>query len=238
MTFRFLRYYMDIAKRSAEMSYAKRLKVGAVIVKDDKIISTSWNGTPRGWSNVCEHEVNGELKTKDEVAHAEEMAISKLAKNGDTCCGATMFITHAPCMNCARLIYNAGITAIYYEQEYRNRGGIEFLEKCGISVQKLGENKTKLSEKQQKVVTKLSKKEFAQVLMSKFSKVKDMNGSTVKITTHELYPGWSPDCMATIESSVILINSPLLENVDSLYSWIEDTLWNQYEKGNITIDVE
>lgn len=126
---------MDIAKRSAEMSYAKRLKVGAIVVKDDNILAQSWNGTPNGWSNECEYKLDdGTLKTKPEVIHAESNALTKLAKSTSSSNGATLFCTHSPCQECAKLIYQAGISEVYYETDFRDSTGIDFLKRCGINV--------------------------------------------------------------------------------------------------------
>jgi dCMP deaminase len=139
--------YMNTAGRFAQLSSAVRLKVGAVVVKDHRIISIGYNGMPAGWTNVCEYEVTefqteygvgsklvktGELKTKDEVIHAEANAILKLAKSNDGGDGADLFCTHAPCIDCAKLIYGAGISNVYYREKYRNDDGLNFLEKCGI----------------------------------------------------------------------------------------------------------
>lgn len=128
---------MDIAKLSASMSYANRLKVGAVVVKNEKILSTSWNGTPKGWDNSCEIEIDGNVVTKPEVSHAEEMAISKMCKDGISSDGAEIFVTHSPCYNCAKIIFNSGIQVVYYNIPYRDTSGIEFLEKCGVVVIKV-----------------------------------------------------------------------------------------------------
>lgn len=120
---------MDTAERFAQLSTATRLKVGAIIVKDNRIISIGYNGMPAGWSNICEDDDN---KTKPEVLHAEENAIVKLAKSHESGDGAVMFMTHAPCINCARLIYGSGISEIYYRDTYRSQDGLDFLIKCGI----------------------------------------------------------------------------------------------------------
>lgn len=209
MSFRFIRYYMDIAKRSAEMSHAKRLKVGAVIVKDNKIISTSWNGTPSGEDNNCEHEVDGKLTTKPEVAHAEEMAISKLARDGISCLAATMYITHAPCMQCARLIYNAGICSIYYEKSYRDSTGVEFLQKRGISVQKLGDSVQETVEKVEKTSEKPVTQKFTR---EKFGKLLKSN-------------------------SLIMINREYLPVNIELFGIDAEKCWRNGEAGNITVGV-
>jgi dCMP deaminase len=122
---------MDVAERFALLSPAKRLKVGAVIVKDHSIISIGYNGTPSGWSNECEDK-NGE--TKQEVIHAEMNCISKLAKSSMSGESSAMFITHAPCIHCAKAIYGAGIKYVYYKKSYRDELGIKFLKKCGVSI--------------------------------------------------------------------------------------------------------
>ena len=127
---KFVDAYMDTAKRFAQLSTAKRLKVGAIVVKDDRIISLGYNGTPSGWDNVCEHEG----KTKPEVLHAEANALTKLAKSTESGEGATLFVTHSPCIDCAKLIAQSGICEVYYDQVYRCDDGLEFLQKCGISV--------------------------------------------------------------------------------------------------------
>jgi dCMP deaminase len=152
---KWIRAFMDTAERFAQLSSAVRLHVGAVIVKDNRIISIGYNGTPAGWDNTCEDKIycdDGDWKqqtdklhdewvtyklvTKKEVIHAEANAISKLARSNESGFGATMFITHAPCLDCAKLIYGAGINTVYYRNEYRDTAGIEFLEKCNIEVKK------------------------------------------------------------------------------------------------------
>lgn len=162
---KYVKLYMTMAKEVAKLSYATRLKVGSVIVKDDRMISLGYNGTPSGWDNNCEERVwmpegclhldheyplveysdYGEgiiigrykLKTKPEVLHSEANAISKLAASNDSGTGASIFITHAPCLSCAKLIYGSGITTVYYEEEYRDTSGIEFLEKCKITIRRV-----------------------------------------------------------------------------------------------------
>jgi dCMP deaminase len=130
------------AKTFAELSYARRLKVGAIIVKDDRIISIGYNGMPAGWDNVCEDETRYEdggvpLKTKPEVLHAESNAIAKLAKSSDSGNGADLFVTHSPCIECAKLIYQSGIRRVWYGKNYRDDAGIKFLEKSGVVVEQL-----------------------------------------------------------------------------------------------------
>ena len=134
--------FMDTAERFAQLSSAKRLQVGSVVVKDNRIISIGYNGMPAGWTNECENVVQLSddtvvLKTKDEVIHAEANAILKLARDGESGNGSSLFCTHAPCVHCAKLIYGAGINSVYYRESYRDNDGIEFLQKCEINVQKV-----------------------------------------------------------------------------------------------------
>ena len=138
--------YMDTAERFAQLSSAERLKVGSIIVKENRIISIGYNGMPAGWSNVCEHKVYSlgnpndfSLKTNTEVIHAEENAIIKLAKDGESGKDATIFITHAPCVPCAKLIYGAGIKQVFYKHTYRDTLGLDFLKQCGIEINHIGE---------------------------------------------------------------------------------------------------
>jgi dCMP deaminase len=137
---------MKVAETFAELSSARRLHVGAIVVKDDRIISIGYNGMPSGWDNNCEYEeiydykLNDEiyqLKTKPEVLHAETNAIAKLAKSTESGNGATMFITHAPCLDCAKLIYQSGINHVLYRNSYRSDDGIKFLEKASVQVEKI-----------------------------------------------------------------------------------------------------
>ena len=135
---KFIDAFMDIAERFAKLSTARRLQVGAVIVKDDCIIAHGYNGTPSGWDNNCEIEMpDGSLKTSDDVIHAEDNAIGKLAKSTNSGTGATMFITHAPCRECAKIIATAGITRVIFRDIYRDLSGIEHLEKRGVKVVRL-----------------------------------------------------------------------------------------------------
>lgn len=147
--------YIKTAEIFAELSHARRLHVGAIVVKDDRIISIGYNGMPAGWDNDCEDTehtydqrdtVNGDwnynkdtkqwskLKTKSEVLHAETNAIAKLAKSTESGEGASMFITHAPCLDCAKLIFQSGITRVWYKTEYRDESGVQFLSKSGVEV--------------------------------------------------------------------------------------------------------
>ena len=144
---KYLGTYMKTAKLFAEHSYAKRRKVGAVIVKDNRIISIGYNGMPSGWDNNCEdvvtpslpylHGDGPTLKTKPEVLHAESNAIAKLARSSESGNGASLFVTCSPCLDCAKIIYQSGILEVFYNQEYRSDDGIEFLTKCNIPVRKL-----------------------------------------------------------------------------------------------------
>ena len=151
MTTRIDYAHMKAAEAYAELSYAKRLQVGSIITKDNRVVSIGYNGTPAGWDNNCEnvipkvvgtapdgHDwVELELKTKPEVIHAEANAIAKLARSSESGENAVMYITHAPCFDCAKLIYTAGIRKVYYRNSYRNTDGIDFLNKCNIEVEKL-----------------------------------------------------------------------------------------------------
>jgi len=139
---KYLGTYMKTAKLFAEHSTAIRKQVGAVIVKDDRVISIGYNGMPTGWTNVCEYwnetaQLEGEWKTKPEVLHAESNAIAKLARSSESGNGASLFVTCSPCLDCAKLIYQSGIQEVFYNEEYRNNDGIEFLTKCNIPVRKL-----------------------------------------------------------------------------------------------------
>ena len=143
---KFQRLYNNIAHEVAKMSHARRLQVGAVIVKDDRVISMGYNGMPAGWENNCESEETefdlvtktrtgtGKLTTRPEVLHAESNAIAKLAKSNDSGDGADIFVTHAPCMECSKLIFQSGISRVYYSSDYRDDSGIKFLKQSGVEV--------------------------------------------------------------------------------------------------------
>jgi dCMP deaminase len=159
---KFIDYYMKFAELTATLSYARRLKVGAVIVNGDQTIGTGYNGMPSGWENDCEYKEYKEphwtgidpvsLKpfdeiypledeqgryrwvTKPEVLHAESNALMKVSKSTESTNGATLFCTHAPCIDCAKLIYQAGIKTVYYKETYRSKDGLNFLRKSGINV--------------------------------------------------------------------------------------------------------
>ena len=161
---KFIDAYMDVAERFSKLSSAKRLQVGAIVVKDDRIISIGYNGMPSGWDNNCEdkeyvpatltqedyeiHDLDKifpledekgryRFKTKPEVLHAESNAIAKLARSPESGEGATIFVTHQPCMECAKLIYQSGIREVYYSQPYRLDDGLKFLLRSGIKVEKV-----------------------------------------------------------------------------------------------------
>lgn len=149
---KFIDAHMKVAETYAQLSSAKRLQVGAVIVKNDTIIGIGYNGMPSGWTNECEEKkytLTGtyeyldedgssyNLVTKPEVIHAESNAISKVAKSTNSTEDATMFITHAPCIHCAKLIYQSGIRNVFYRETYRDEIGIDFLKKCGVVIEKI-----------------------------------------------------------------------------------------------------
>ena len=138
--------YMKTAETFAELSHARRLHVGAIVVKDDRIISIGYNGMPAGWDNDCELEIyedNGDdepvtiLKSKPEVLHAETNAIAKLAKSTESGDGAVLFVTHSPCLDCAKLIFQSGIRSVFYRNNYRSTDGTTFLERSGVTVEQL-----------------------------------------------------------------------------------------------------
>jgi len=173
MKLKLIQAHMATARNYAELSHAKRLHVGAIVVKDDRIISIGYNGMPAGWDNTCEdvewctaggwlspdeieegwpyegtytdadgNEMQGRyrLKTKPEVLHAEANAITKLAKSNDSGFGADIFITHAPCVECAKLIFQSGISRMWYGSEYRDDSGVRFLKQSGIQVTRVENN--------------------------------------------------------------------------------------------------
>lgn len=136
--------HMKTAYNYAACSTAVRLQVGAIIVKDDAIISIGYNGQPSGWDNDCEYKHYSlgnpndfELKTKSTVLHAESNAISKLAKLNGGGLNSAIFITHCPCLDCAKTIYQAGIAEVYYAESYRDTLGLDFLVKCGLTVEQV-----------------------------------------------------------------------------------------------------
>jgi dCMP deaminase len=142
---KFVIAHMKAAGVYAELSSAKRLHVGCVIVKDNTIIGIGYNGMPSGWDNNCENMIQHsddtvELKTKPEVLHAETNAIAKVARSTNSTDGADMFITHAPCLDCAKLIHQAGIKRVYFGNHYRDNIGVEFLQQCGVVITHVDQN--------------------------------------------------------------------------------------------------
>jgi dCMP deaminase len=156
---KFIQAHMKAAEVYAELSTARRLQVGCVAVKDNTIIGIGYNGMPSGWDNNCEdvkyilkeecqqtdkHMVYSgytetthgwsKLHSKKEVLHAESNCLAKIARSTNTSEGASLFVTHAPCLECAKIIYQAGIKEVYYRHSYRETSGIEFLKKCNIEV--------------------------------------------------------------------------------------------------------
>jgi dCMP deaminase len=150
---KYVQFYMNVALQAASLSHARKLKVGAVVVNDDTFVF-GYNGMPSGWGNNCEHELTelrseygegtrlfntGELKTRPEVLHAESNAISKLARSVVNGKDAVIFVTHAPCMDCAKLIYQSGIRELYYLNDYRSTAGLDFLAQCGVQITRVEE---------------------------------------------------------------------------------------------------
>lgn len=159
---KFVEAHMKVAEVYAELSSAKRLHVGAIVVKDNRVISIGYNGMPSGWDNTCEDvdfvpdnpeldyqtmiedgyifgvdkDTAGYIKrvTKPEALHAETNAIAKLARSTESGLGATLFVTHAPCLDCAKLVYQSGISSVYYRNSYRTEDGVKFLQKAGVEV--------------------------------------------------------------------------------------------------------
>ena len=156
---------MEAAGTYARLSTARRLQVGAIVVKDDRIISIGYNGMPAGWDNDCEYKVYDlsrdfdgnyfansykeypfedehgryRLKTRPEVLHAEANAIAKVARSPESAEDSAIFITHAPCIECAKLIYQSGIKQVFYRDNYRSDAGTAFLKQAGITVNKVEE---------------------------------------------------------------------------------------------------
>ena len=125
--------YMQVAYQFSKLSYAERRKVGCIIVKDHQVISFGYNGMPHGFDNTCEIDNT----TKPEVLHAESNAIMKVAKSTMSCEGAELFTTTCPCFGCAKLIIQAGISKVYYTEDYRDMGGVELLRQAGIIVEQV-----------------------------------------------------------------------------------------------------
>lgn len=131
------RRYLRMALVWAENSYCKRRQVGALIVKDKMIISDGYNGTPSGFENVCEDD---NFKTKPYVLHAEANAITKVAKSGNSSEKATLYVTASPCIECAKLIIQAGIVRVIYSEEYHSTDGIDLLKRAGIETKYINLN--------------------------------------------------------------------------------------------------
>jgi dCMP deaminase len=151
---KFVQAHMNAAENYSKLSSAKRLQVGCVIVKDDTIIGIGYNGMPSGWDNDCENRIYANewsidnnlwdyqeedgtaynLKTKPEVLHAETNAVAKVAKSTNSTDGADIFVTHAPCIECAKLIHQSGIKRLFYRDTYKNDDGLNFLNQCNIEV--------------------------------------------------------------------------------------------------------
>jgi dCMP deaminase len=134
-------FYLNVASDASKLSKARRLKVGAVIVKNDNILAYGWNGTARGRDNNCESEsiVDGKstLTTLDEVIHAEMNAVYKVARSTGNADGCDVFITHSPCTKCAAALVQLGAKTVFYREGYRLNDGVEFLEQCGVTVMKV-----------------------------------------------------------------------------------------------------
>lgn len=150
---KYIDHYMAIAELTAKLSYANKLKVGSILVKKDQILASGYNGTPSGFTNECENKIydNGvdqnntytfadadgrryKLVTKDEVLHSEMNTLMKVAKSTVSSENSIMFCTHAPCIQCAKAIYQAGVIQLFYKNEYRSNSGILFLNDCGVNV--------------------------------------------------------------------------------------------------------
>ena len=131
--------YMNMAEELSNLSYAKRKKVGCLIVKDTQIISEGYNGTPKGFDNDCEYyDYVQEIHTKPEVLHAESNAITKLARSTNSSCGSTLYVTLAPCYECSKLIIQAGIEKVFFKEKYRDNG-LLLLNKAGVETHQLKE---------------------------------------------------------------------------------------------------
>jgi dCMP deaminase len=144
---------MKAAEVYSQLSSARRLQVGCVVVKDNTIIGIGYNGMPSGWDNDCEKrsytnidpkwqylDEDGStysLVTRPEVLHAESNALAKVARSTNSSEGASVFVTHAPCLDCAKMMYQAGINSVYYRSSYRDTSGVDFLKECNIEVKQI-----------------------------------------------------------------------------------------------------
>jgi dCMP deaminase len=144
---------MKAAEVYSQLSSARRLQVGCVVVKDNTIIGIGYNGMPSGWDNDCEKrsytnidpkwqylDEDGStysLVTRPEVLHAESNALAKVARSTNSSEGASVFVTHAPCLDCAKMMYQAGINSVYYRNSYRDTSGVDFLKDCNIEVEQI-----------------------------------------------------------------------------------------------------
>ena len=126
---KYIPFYMGMARDVSALSYCKNAKVGAVILTTNNVLAIGYNGTPAGHDNACE-DCNG--KTKGSVQHAELNALSKLVQSNESSKGATLFCTLSPCINCAKAIYAAGVKTVYYEAEYKDTEGLDFLRDVGV----------------------------------------------------------------------------------------------------------
>jgi dCMP deaminase len=150
---KFLNAHMKAAEVYSQLSSARRLQVGCVVVKDNTIIGIGYNGMPSGWDNDCEKksytnidskwqylDEDGStysLVTRPEVLHAESNALAKIARSTNSSEGASVFVTHAPCLDCAKMMYQAGINSVYYRSSYRDTSGVDFLKECNIEVKQI-----------------------------------------------------------------------------------------------------
>ena len=150
---KFLNAHMKAAEVYSQLSSARRLQVGCVVVKDNTIIGIGYNGMPSGWDNDCEKKsyINIDAKwqyldedgstyslvTRPEVLHAESNALAKVARSTNSSEGASVFVTHAPCLDCAKMMYQAGINSVYYRSSYRDTSGVDFLKECNIEVKQI-----------------------------------------------------------------------------------------------------
>jgi dCMP deaminase len=126
--------HMQVAGIYARLSYARRRQVGCVVVRDDTIVAIGYNGTPPGWDNRCEGE---DGQTLPQVIHAEQNALDKITRGSASSVGSTMFVTTAPCIECAKRIFGAGIRKVYYNEVYRSDDGLQFLESVGIETERI-----------------------------------------------------------------------------------------------------